>query len=835
MTIENRDNQSEKRTAEMSIKQAPESPQQDKEEDKSPPGESAEDLKRDAKKEPASSVAPPVDEQAPKEEEKEVSLLTMEPTEEAHKDATAHEEDTDETVIESESHETELEQPAEDSSVSAAEGEGASRSLDEARNAYAKAYAEFRKKQKFIKKNIRRVTGKQYTEEELPDGLKRLRDEYEKIRKEKAKEFITNVQSDKVVEIQIKVIQQFIIDEYQLLAKAGLESYPPKERNVALKLLDLYRNVPMPLRIIGTSIVIGAGSFLVPWGTVSTVSAALGLTAARSIRGLVAATAAQFGAQRVEKRSHVKEKYKTAQEELEKTSLFNIDGTFSETFFTQAVQEKEKIEQTHQRDLVKTQMKKAGVGFLAGGAAAGAITGLDMLGGHALGMGRGTGISPEERKGGLKNLVTDDKIKGGSTPPETPKSATEVEKTSVSGKPWWKFWEKQPKAQTPPQPGVSDTTAGTAKTTQPEQGTSTAKSTPTEPKSEGAPAAEVVESSPAPKLVKLNIGARGPEGAIIDYFRENKEVAKSAGWDGSSDMNEWVYRKAHLLWLAEAKEALKNEDILKELKKLGYPKTEEGYAEMMHRIKAGTVTFKADGTIDVDIDHALPARGHAPIVAEETAQPSVAATPEPTPTNFDQLEPIIKPSVPQTLPTAEQVQTPFEIDTEIGKIPPETMVAEPAQTGVSGAAAEQAASLTGQQSSATTPISATTETPAQKISVGLESSTTSPIISDTVDTIPQITFEKTLHAAGFTSEVDPAWQEIHDKTVGQLFRAVSEDPRRYLQSELFALRVNPDYYVPKFRALAYYIQSETMFDGDEIIRKWGPLSVEDFLKQIMYV
>ena len=101
----------------------------------------------------------------------------------------------------------------------------------------------------------------------------------------------------------------------------------------------------------------------------------------------------------------------------------------------------------------------------------------------------------------------------------------------------------------------------------------------------------------------LTIGARGPEGAIIDYFRENPDVAvekfgasselvKDGIIQDSDKFNEWAGGKAHRLWLEDAKEMFegsKKSEIIDNLGKLGYSKDIEGYAQMMRRIGEGGV------------------------------------------------------------------------------------------------------------------------------------------------------------------------------------------------------------------------------------------------------
>ncbi|MBP9772029.1 MAG: hypothetical protein KBD16_03875 [Candidatus Pacebacteria bacterium] len=96
-------------------------------------------------------------------------------------------------------------------------------------------------------------------------------------------------------------------------------------------------------------------------------------------------------------------------------------------------------------------------------------------------------------------------------------------------------------------------------------------------------------------VAALEIGKRGPEGSIIDYFKNNEDVAKKFGWDGKGDIKKWAGTKAHALWLEHTSKALESDEVKESLTKLGYTNDVEGYTKMMTRIKSGGVA--------IDIEH----------------------------------------------------------------------------------------------------------------------------------------------------------------------------------------------------------------------------------------
>ncbi len=135
-------------------------------------------------------------------------------------------------------------------------------------------------------------------------------------------------------------------------------------------------------------------------------------------------------------------------------------------------------------------------------------------------------------------------------------------------------------------------------------------------------AQEIIPPKPAAEIenIIMPIGARGPEGALIDYFRENPEAAKNFGWDGETDLDKWAGMKAHKLWVDDAQEAIKKPETLDQLKKLGYSADADGYAKMMHRIGKGAVELDLQtGKINlVDTEYLKARISEAEIPTKET-------------------------------------------------------------------------------------------------------------------------------------------------------------------------------------------------------------------------
>ena len=98
-----------------------------------------------------------------------------------------------------------------------------------------------------------------------------------------------------------------------------------------------------------------------------------------------------------------------------------------------------------------------------------------------------------------------------------------------------------------------------------------------------------VPTETAPVPISHAIGNRGSEGAIIDEFRNNPELAKQFGWDGEKKLDTWAKSEADKLYKVFQKEALANPSVVENMEQFGYQPTPKGHESMMHRIKSGAV------------------------------------------------------------------------------------------------------------------------------------------------------------------------------------------------------------------------------------------------------
>lgn len=123
----------------------------------------------------------------------------------------------------------------------------------------------------------------------------------------------------------------------------------------------------------------------------------------------------------------------------------------------------------------------------------------------------------------------------------------------------------------------------------------------------GGRAVESVES--------LVIGKRGVEGAIIDYFKDNPDVAKKFGWDGEADIKKWAGTKAHQLWLASVETELAKPGMAEKLTEQGFTPDAEGYAKAMRKIGQGFVELDGQGRISLS-DNTSFFKAETPLLEE---------------------------------------------------------------------------------------------------------------------------------------------------------------------------------------------------------------------------
>lgn len=119
-----------------------------------------------------------------------------------------------------------------------------------------------------------------------------------------------------------------------------------------------------------------------------------------------------------------------------------------------------------------------------------------------------------------------------------------------------------------------------------------------------------------PARLEMKIGRRGPQGSIIDAFKQDGELAMKFGWDGKTDLSRWAGKRAHTLWRAHADEALAQPETKIQMKKLGFTPDLKGYGEMMQQIKGGMVEFDPQ-TGKVDLGDMEYFKAKAPRIAEQ--------------------------------------------------------------------------------------------------------------------------------------------------------------------------------------------------------------------------
>lgn len=183
---------------------------------------------------------------------------------------------------------------------------------------------------------------------------------------------------------------------------------------------------------------------------------------------------------------------------------------------------------------------------------------------------------------------------------------------------------------------------------------------------------EPVEATKAAETIQtLKIGARGPEGAIIDNFRDNPKLAEAFGYDpdGKISLDNWAGTKAHQLWLKSVEEELSKPGMAEKLTAQGFTADADGYAKAMYKIGKGSVEIAPTGEVQLTDNAsflrnvAQSVEGQQKIYIEGPDTLEVIKTPT-TP----EL-PIAKVSVAE-VPTAPEVLTPEVLTPEASTADP---------------------------------------------------------------------------------------------------------------------------------------------------------------------
>ena len=397
-------------------------------------------------------------------------------------------------------------------------------------------------------------------------------------------EFGKKLKEDGVADAEI--FKKLILDEKEALNLAKVESWPPKEKGIFRKGMECWMKLPRSVRI-ASSVLLTTGALYGLGAVGVTLFGAKALAGAsmtklaifggqRFARALAGATVGQFAAKGVEK-VFFGNLEKIKEEELKKLEQEFPVIEWTPEKLKEFEKKRDEIFETHYKKERNKNLVKAATAIITG---AGTAVGLGFLE-HAW-------------AGGVKIE---------SAAPETSVKMSPEE-----------FHKQYPGLKY--SAGIEDADIKLKAAI-------------------GVEAPQPIAPVGELKANVLEIGARGPEGAIIDYFRENPDIAVEKfdcpkelyGPSGEitdlDKFNEWAGGKAHRLWLEDAKEALNKPEMLEQLKKLGYSPDDKGYAQMMHRIGKGSVEldFKT-GKIDLVNDtEYLKARIVPDVSPIEQAQP----------------------------------------------------------------------------------------------------------------------------------------------------------------------------------------------------------------------
>lgn len=480
-----------------------------------------------------------------------------------------------------------------------------------------------------------------YRTECQKEVYKQAKKEYGKNKMEKRVEEL--VQGGEKIEVakqkvRAELFDELIVKESETIRKAELEHLPPEEKRFYNKVFSWYLRQNTATRLlISTGVVTGAVAFSGGFGT-SSLAMFAGYRFLRGATAVLTGKLASAGVGWAMERRTTKKRGER-EEEMKKTINFDDLGEI-EKRYNEHLQEKKREDR-------RTLIAKATAGIVAG---AGTAIGAGMLENAYLGGGGGGGDvekTPEAEKGGM---IADHEEAEKAVEKETetvkaePKEITLETKQNFYGKFVEKFGahgeyglSSNQIAQQLLEGKVSpedyydfvkenagegfnvdkqsfveklerqiENYSNAEKMTGVEQDVAMRASLQVLHKTidqsisyfNFVEQVEQVGSTP----VVVEIGARGPQGSVIDSFRGDYDLARKFGAPENlfneqgevvdkTAFDNWAGRKAHLLWLESAKEALKNEEVLNKMGELGYSKDIEGYGQMMRHIGEGNVVL----------------------------------------------------------------------------------------------------------------------------------------------------------------------------------------------------------------------------------------------------
>lgn len=257
--------------------------------------------------------------------------------------------------------------------------------LGEARTKYAEGYKNFmeerRKSTGFFKGLKRKILGEKVPEEEIPEELKKLEEEYNKViieygqnmYKNKSDILLDSGGSKELIAAELErykqneIFNKIIIEEQEKLATLKAENLPPKEKALWKKALDSYLKQPRWKKIlISTGLSVAVFASIAP----GTIAAAGGLGAyivARLTRGAVGSIAGQTAAGAYE--WAVDEKYTERKESALEELQEKFKGKDSDADIAKYKKEYAEILEREAKSKRNRLLHKAMVGIVAGGAA----------------------------------------------------------------------------------------------------------------------------------------------------------------------------------------------------------------------------------------------------------------------------------------------------------------------------------------------------------------------------------------------------------------------------------------------------------------------------------